>query len=135
MPRSSPSLSFTDCSLLQSINSSYLLTGHYADKNGINTKCSLNFGYVLQPNIFGTSGRANTGVSYGRFKANRHKFYCQLPSRVPLMIGRKSWIQIPLSGETLLVANKGRQPNTSKISIQDQNKLRNFFFILTLAGN
>ena len=39
--------------LLQPINSSYLLMGHYADKNGINTKYSLNFGFVLQPSIFG----------------------------------------------------------------------------------
>jgi hypothetical protein len=94
MPRSSPSISFTDCILLQTINSSYILTGHYADKNGINTKYFLNFGMVLQPNIFGTSGRASAGLSYGRFKANRHKFYCKLPSKEPLGIGRKGWKQL-----------------------------------------
>jgi len=32
--------------------------------------------------------------------------------------------------ENLLAANKGRQPNTSKISIQDQNKLRKGLFYI-----
>ena len=49
---------------------------------------------MLQPNIFGTSGRANAGLSYGRFKANRHKFYCQLPTKETLGIGRKGWKQL-----------------------------------------
>ena len=99
MPRPRPSISFTDYILLQPINSSYFLTGHYADKNAINTKCYLNFGFVLQPNIFSISGRANAGLSYGRFKANRHKFYCQLSSKEILVIGRKGWIQRSLSGK------------------------------------
>jgi len=35
--------------------------------------------------------------------------------------------------ETLLAADKGRHPNTSKPSTKDQNKLRKGIFILTLA--
>jgi hypothetical protein len=37
--------------------------------------------------------------------------------------------------ETQLAADKGRQPNTSKRSTQDQNELRKGIFIMTLAVN
>jgi hypothetical protein len=37
-------------------------------------------------------------LSYGRFRAIRHKFHCQLQSEKPLMIGRKGWVGNPVSG-------------------------------------
>ena len=59
----------------------------------------------------------------GAFRTIRHEFHCQLLSKEPLVIGRKSWIQC----ETLLAADRGRQPNTSKHSTQNQDKVRKEF--------
>jgi len=53
----------------------------------------------MQPNIFGTSGTGITDLGYGRFKATRHKFHCQLPPKKPSVTGRKGWIQRTLSGK------------------------------------
>jgi hypothetical protein len=36
--------------------------------------------FVLQPNIFGKSGRAIAGLSYGPFRAVRRKFHSKLPT-------------------------------------------------------
>jgi hypothetical protein len=85
-------------------------------------------------NIFGTSGGAIASLSYGQFKAIRHKLHCQLPSKEPLVMGRKGWIQRSLSGKPV-AADKGLQPNTSKPSTQDQNKLRKRILISILAVN
>ena len=78
-----------------------------------------------------TSDRAIAGLSYSRFKAIRHKYQCQLPSKGPLVIGRRVWIQRFLSGK--LGQQQRRQPNTSKHSNQYQNKLRKGILVLTLA--
>ena len=47
----------------------------------------------LWSNIFGTPCRAIILLSYWRFKAIRHQFHCQRPSKEPLAIGRKGCIQ------------------------------------------
>jgi hypothetical protein len=92
-----------------------------------------NWLYTCSRTFFGTSSRAITGLSYGLFKAIRHKFHCQLPSKEPLVIVRKGWFTEIFEWETLLAADKGWQPNTSEASAQDQNELRKGIFILTLA--
>ena len=80
---------------------------------------------MLQPNISGTSGRAITGLSYRRLKAIHHIFRCQLPSKEPLAIGRKGWIQRSWNGKPCQWQTEGQQANTSKPSTQEQNKLQN----------
>jgi len=55
------------------------------------------------------------------------------PWRKMMMIGKKRWIQRSLRGETRVAADKGQHPNTSKLSKQDQNKLRKGILILTQA--
>ena len=42
---------------------------------------------------------AIAGLSYGRFKATHIRFHCQLPSKEPLVIGRRGWKQKSLSGK------------------------------------
>ena len=45
-----------------------------------------------------TSGRAIVGLIYCLLKAIRHIFHCHLPSKEPLVIGRKGRIRRSLSG-------------------------------------
>jgi len=64
--------------------------GHLQGGENKDTNCSRTF-------LVHTPSRAIAGLSYGRFQAIRHKFHCKLPSKEPLVIVRKGWIQRILS--------------------------------------